>query len=362
MSSTAADGTLALRAVAGQRGGVNAVPLVSTRSSHPAARCPTGHVQDVLRQLARLNSQRWDVWSAAEAMRFGFTPTGLAGLVRDGVVWRPARGWYAVREPDADARRLHGQRVHALIGRHHGAVVASHHSALILHGVPVHAADLSVVHLTYTGRGSHRIGPGYVVHAADCSVTELGDRAPGSPTVPPEHAVIQTGLLWGPVEAVIAGDHLLRQGQLDGQELERVLAGYRGRAGVVPVARALGWAHAGAESAGESVLRCAMRLLGYRVTPQYVVPGLPYPFRLDLVVDGTRVAVEFDGRAKYQNPDEAPRQAWRQELIERHGWVFVRVRWHELFLPGSTELDLVTLRHRIENALGRAALLAAGTP
>lgn len=88
--------------------------------------------------------------------------------------------------------------------------------------------------------------------ARRAAVTELGDRAPGSPTVPPEHAVIQTGLLWGPVEAVIAGDHLLRQGQLDGQELERVLAGYRGRAGVVPVARALGWAHAGAGCRGRA--------------------------------------------------------------------------------------------------------------
>lgn len=313
----------------------------------------------MLDELTRLAFLRWGVWSCADAARFGLTKDVLAALVRAGVVWQPARGWYAVREPDADRRRLHGQRVHALVARHKGAALASHHSALVVSGVPVHAADLSVVHLAHAGHGSYRSRPGYVVHAADASVRRCaGDPVSLATAVPLEHAVIQTGLCAGPVDAIVAGDYLIRRGQVTRESLARALGGHRHRRGIGSVADAIDWVHPDTESVGESVLRYAMQLLGYPVTPQFKVRGRCV-WRIELVVEGTRVAVEFDGRGKYADPDEGPRQAWRQELIEQQRWVFVRVRWHELFRRGSTELDLVSLRARIDNAIGRAALLAA---
>lgn len=62
---------------------------------------------------------------------------------------------------------------------------------------------------------------------------------------------------------------------------------------------------------------------GYRVQPQWPVGS----FRIDLVVEGNtrRLAVECDGE-RWHTPEQLHRDLERQAILERLGWVFVRIR------------------------------------
>jgi len=73
---------------------------------------------------------------------------------------------------------------------------------------------------------------------------------------------------------------------------------------------------------------------GYRVHPQWPVGA----YRIDLVVEGTRgrVAIECDGE-KFHGPDQLQADLERQEVLERLGWRFIRIRGSQYFRdPGGT--------------------------
>lgn len=74
---------------------------------------------------------------------------------------------------------------------------------------------------------------------------------------------------------------------------------------------------------------------GYRVKTQWPVGA----YRIDLVVEGTskRLAVECDGE-RWHNPDQLLRDLERQAILERLGWVFVRIRGSLFFRDQDTAL------------------------
>jgi hypothetical protein len=61
----------------------------------------------------------------------------------------------------------------------------------------------------------------------------------------------------------------------------------------------------------------------YKVLPQFHVGA----YRIDLVVtgNGRRLAVECDGE-RYHGPEQLREDAERQAILERLGWMFVRIR------------------------------------
>jgi very-short-patch-repair endonuclease len=67
---------------------------------------------------------------------------------------------------------------------------------------------------------------------------------------------------------------------------------------------------------------------GYRVQPQWPVGA----FRIALVVEKTRrrLAVECDGE-RWHTPEQLQRDIERQAILERLGWVFVRIRGSVFF-------------------------------
>ncbi len=119
--------------------------------------------------------------SYADARSLGLDPSDLRRMSARGEVLRLVRGWYAVRPPTADsapwegadrfdtARRRHLLRTVALVRSFEGRVVASHQSALVLHGVDLWRADLDVVHLTRTTDDHSRHRRGAVIHPASSS-------------------------------------------------------------------------------------------------------------------------------------------------------------------------------------------------
>jgi very-short-patch-repair endonuclease len=67
---------------------------------------------------------------------------------------------------------------------------------------------------------------------------------------------------------------------------------------------------------------------GYRVKPQWPVGA----YRIDLVVEGQtrRLAVECDGE-RWHTPEQLQKDLERQSILERLGWVFIRIRGSVFF-------------------------------
>ncbi|MDH4246060.1 MAG: DUF559 domain-containing protein, partial [Nitrospira sp.] len=80
---------------------------------------------------------------------------------------------------------------------------------------------------------------------------------------------------------------------------------------------------------------------GYRVQPQWPVGA----YRIDLVVEGKnrRLAVECDGE-KWHTPEQLHRDLERQAILERLGWVFVRIRGSVFFRAPETAMAPVFLK------------------
>ena len=108
------------------------------------------------------------------------------------------------------------------------------------------------------------------------------------------------------------------------------------------------------ESVGETRLAHVFRGIGIAATPQVWVRGLQ-DWRVDFMVDGTRVIVEFDGAVKYGGP--AGHRALlaekrREDALRELGFEVVRVTWADLAQPQ-------VIRARIMAAVARAARLTA---
>ncbi|NVZ09042.1 AAA family ATPase [Allochromatium humboldtianum] len=80
---------------------------------------------------------------------------------------------------------------------------------------------------------------------------------------------------------------------------------------------------------------------GYRVKTQWPVGA----YRIDLVVEGTtkRLAVECDGE-RWHTQDQLQRDLERQAILERLGWIFVRIRGSLFFRDPDAAMEPVFAR------------------
>ena len=91
------------------------------------------------------------------------------------------------------------------------------------------------------------------------------------------------------------------------------------------------------ESPGESRLRVHLQVAGISVVPQVVIWDEEGEFvaRVDFVVEGTKVVVEFDGKVKYRDGDGDTLflEKRREDRLRRLGYTVVRVTWADLARP-----------------------------
>src|SRR5690349_18653536 len=113
----------------------------------------------------------YGILGSAHASAAGLTSRDVRTLVRREALAHLDRGWYALTAalPDPSdrwewRRQLHTLRARAAIQAYASTVAASHHTALVLHGLPTYAADLRQVHVTRLGHGQFRRRPGLTVH------------------------------------------------------------------------------------------------------------------------------------------------------------------------------------------------------
>src|SRR5262249_4867841 len=95
------------------------------------------------------------------------------------------------------------------------------------------------------------------------------------------------------------------------------------------------------ESPFEQMVFQRLRAAGYRVKPQWPVGA----YRIDLVIEGKtrRLAVECDGD-KFHPLEQLQRDLERQAILERLGWIFVRIRGSVFFRDPDTAMAPVFAR------------------
>lgn len=300
------------------------------------------------------------VISTPELGRLGLGPNEIRRALRAGRLRRLIRGWYAVWPPDlpvapwdgangrAREQNQHRLLVRALVRQLDGRVVASHQSALLLHGAPLYALDLSRAQLTRTqdDHSRHR-ALAHIHPAVDFPTSTSPD---GVPCVHPAVAAVQVGL--GPGEqavgvmpSLVAADWLLQTRAISMLDLSAAIGLFASCPGITAVRAQLACADGRHESVGETRLAAILRALGLRFRPQvaHVVDG--QRTRVDFELDGERVIIEFDGLGKYrvdaadgQDEGLAMRRAFaaekrRQDALTALGYEFVRVLWSDLDRP-----------------------------
>ncbi len=166
-------------------------------------------------------------------------------------------------------------------------------------------------------------------------------------------AVVDCARVLSHRDALIAADSALHQGLCDVGQLQAAVASL-GRSKRVARAR---WvvqnANAKSESPGETWLRMIVKELGYEVTSQVWVKGPGVSARVDLMINGQRIALEFDGLIKYNGEDEElaevriKQEKRRQGDLEMLGYQVLRFIWEQLF-------DAEGIRKRLAYAVARA--------
>lgn len=260
-------------------------------------------------------------------------------------------GWAARPEPErrAEAER---RRVLAVLAVTPRFCVAGGESALLLHGLPrLRRADPeAVVQLTtlIAGRRVRRPGvrvrepvPGLVADASR-RLLSVAD------------AVAQVCCSRGQLAALVAADAAAHAGRLDLAELSRACARRCGCRGAAHLRGFVEQVEPRCESPGETRTLAVFRAAGIAVTPQVWISDQQGTFaRVDFLIDGTRVIVEFDGAIKYGDPHALRQEKIREHRLHRAGYTVLRVMWADLE-------NVPTLVARIRAASAHSSLTDRG--
>lgn len=306
---------------------------------------------------------RDSVFPFNRAREAGIGPDELRRRLRDGQCHRLHHGWFTTEDPSDDTVR-HRLRTVALLEQYRTKAVASHVSALIRLDLPTYEPELSVVHLMATdpasaghrkrdlivhprpgpARPSRRAGAGATPSSAGAtsmpdtsSPTALSDT--NRATAHPALSIALAGLA-GPLAFLVPADAALGRGLVAREDLARAVSVLKGHPGVNRVRAALPRCDGRHESPGETVTGFVLRTLGYRLVPQFAVPGTGQwtpggqGFRADFGIVGTKVLVEFDGRVKYTSAATLWEEKQREDRIRSLGFEVVRLTWADLKDPG----------------------------
>jgi len=284
--------------------------------------------------IHRLLESRAGIASRRELASIGAHSRLLDRAVRAGTLVRVSHGLYAdagtwVRLPEWERYR---RRVEALL-RSRPRWVASHHAALVLHGLPVHGADLARVDVAAPALAS-AIRSGVHVHRLTDTHAELVRATPRA--LPPAHACVLTAAAQGMESGVVAMDAALHRGLLSTVDLEAALGHPGARYGGARARAAMDATDAACESPGESLTRLALAAVGAEVRSQVEIHDRDgFVGRVDFLV-GDRVVVEFDGAQKYEGVDGREalvREKRREDRLREAGYRVIRVTWSDLGNP-----------------------------
>jgi very-short-patch-repair endonuclease len=277
-----------------------------------------------------LAADRGGVFTTAQALTWGYDAWGLLRATKAGECRHLTRGLYAACEPGAkpltDAAR-HGLLSSGALMLYGDARLAGH-SALFRHGVPVWGADLSRVHLERPVKHEVQI-QAFVIRPMTPPASTDG-------TVGVAMATVQHALEHGAEAGVVSADYALHERRVSEDDLHEAAERVKGWPRSARVRTMVAHVDARSESVGESRLRFAVAMFGITLVPQVPVVDPSngrFVARVDFVVEGTDVVVEFDGKVKYSDggTEALMAEKRREDELRRLGYTVVRVTWRDLY-------------------------------
>ena len=272
--------------------------------------------------------------TTAQATAAGLSAPVLVKLVKAGVLRHPGRGLYAVEAlSDSDPEAWHRQLCAGAFLLYPDAVLAGT-SALLAHGIPVWEAPLTTPSILRPVKRAGGMSAFWVRPARGESLST--DWGPASPPAP---ALVQHAVDHGIVTGVVSADAALRQGAVSLEQLTEQVDAVATWPHSSRAASMLRLVDGRRESVGESRCGVALAMAGIDVTPQVAIRDEHGDFvaRVDFLVNGTMVVIEFDGKVKYAAGD--PTVLWhekrREDRLRRLGYVVVRITWAQLERPGA---------------------------
>ncbi|BBZ47146.1 endonuclease domain-containing protein [Mycobacterium parmense] len=184
--------------------------------------------------------------------------------------------------------------------------------------------DAQVVDLIHDNR---RGPPGIRTHRERIEEDEMQTVA-GIPVTSPVRTALDLGCWYPTTGAVAAIDALARETEIKAADVEALALRYGGRRGISRARTAVGLFDAGSQSPKESWLRVVLIQAGLP-PPRTQIPvenriGDVFAY-LDMGWDDLKVAVEYDGEQHRSDRRQYTRDVRRLEMLERLGWIVVRV-------------------------------------
>lgn len=221
-------------------------------------------------------------------------------------------------------------------------------------GLPLVGSAPDVVHVRGVRRGGGYSKAIKVVSGADPDVVDHN----GVRVTTVAWTVADCARLLPRRDALIVADAALHRGLCSIADLRHVLHQLGRAKGVARLRWIIANADPASESAGETWMRMVVTDLGYSVVSQFPVQAEGHKHRIDLLLQGTHVGLEFDGLIKYgsdledPDPEQIARvvrdEKRRHARIEGRGYRLLRIIWEQLSDP-------TTLDRRIRHALGQGA-------
>lgn len=300
---------------------------------------------------------RGGVFTSREAAALGVDETGLRRARASGGVVRVRRDAYVLGSlwaPAGPEQRL-ALRTRAVL-RTRGTDVASHQSALALHGLPLVDLPLDVVDVIADVRRT-RSAKGLRMHPRTGTGEVVAD---GYRCVPVAIALAQVVVTSGVRAGLVPVDAALHSGLTSREDVGAALADLA--AGPARARRAetvLAGCSALSESPGETLTRLFLVDAGFEVRAQVPVADEDGAVgRVDLLVGG-RVVVEFDGVVKYGGAggrEALVAEKRREDRLRALGYAVVRVTWSDLARP---ELVVARVRRAMAGLSRRGGAVGA---
>jgi predicted transcriptional regulator of viral defense system len=275
--------------------------------------------------------------TTAELLASGTSRGQLRRLVAKGALVRIGRGGYAraalVEAESADRAREHALLVAAVAALCPG-VVASHHSAALVHGLDQlgRPANGTVAVTRAPGGTSSRTGrTGVHLHLADLPAGHLVARH-GVPVTSVARTVVDLARASSFRGGVVVADSALHTRQTSNAELEGVIAACARWPGIQAARQVVAFCDGRSESVLESISRVAFRDHGLPPPELQAWIGDETELigRADFLWRAYRTIGEADGALKYADPSRAMAQLERDKRLREAGFEVVHFTWTEI--------------------------------
>ena len=258
-------------------------------------------------------------------------------LVRKGVLVRVGRGAY-VR--GALAKKAEGSQageqalaLASMFAAGRIAVVGSHQSAAIIHGIDLlgrRSPGVTVTHRPGVGSGSGR--PGVRVHRAALPASHVILRG-GVPVTSVARTVVDLARTSSFRSGVVVADSALHRGLTSKDELRAVLADCARWPGLARARQVIDFSDALSESALESLSRVVFR--EQRIPPPELQEWVGAEDqgivgRADFLWRSHATIGEADGAIKYADPQQAMAQLRRDARLRAAGFEVVHFTWDDI--------------------------------